>query len=175
MSIKKVLFNLKLKLATPTNRAKLIRDNSEVKIGENCEVFDNVSFGSEPYLIDIGNNVRISKNVIFTTHDGGFWVLRNMGFGSDIDKFGKIKIGNNVHIGMNTFILPGICIGDNVVIGAGAVVTKDIPSNSVVAGVPARVIQSVEAYYKKNMENLDYTKDLNREEKKQYLKKKYNL
>jgi acetyltransferase-like isoleucine patch superfamily enzyme len=50
-------------------------------------------------------------------------------------------IGKNCFIAVNSTILPGICIGDEVIVGAGAVVTKDVPSNSIVAGNPARVIR----------------------------------
>lgn len=58
--------------------------------------------------------------------------------------FGKIEIGDNVHIGWNTIIMPNVSIGNNCVIGAGAVVTKSIPDNSVAVGVPARVIESID-------------------------------
>lgn len=49
-----------------------------VKIGENCEIYSSASFGSEPYLIKIGNHVRINTGVKFVTHDGGVWVLRGI-------------------------------------------------------------------------------------------------
>ena len=54
-----------------------------------------------------------------------------------------IKIGNNVWIGGNVIVLPGVNIGDNVVIGAGSVVTKDIPANCVAVGNPCRVIRKI--------------------------------
>ena len=69
------------------------------------------------------------------------------------DYFGPISIGNNVFIGNNVIILPGVTVGDNVVIGAGAVVTKNIPSNSVCAGVPARVIKTIDEYADKLIKN----------------------
>jgi acetyltransferase-like isoleucine patch superfamily enzyme len=64
----------------------------------------------------------------------------------DLDVFGPITVGSNVFIGINAIIMPGVTIGDNVVIGSGAVVTRDIPSNSVAAGVPARVVRSLDEY-----------------------------
>lgn len=49
-----------------------------VEIGDNCSICASVSFGSEPYLIKVGNHVRLTENVKFITHDGGVWVLRKM-------------------------------------------------------------------------------------------------
>ena len=140
-----------------------------VHIGSNCEIYRTVQFGSEPYLITIGNNVRITSGVRLITHDGGLWVLRNMGLLPNADKFGRIKIGNNVHIGINTIIMPGVSIGNDVVIGCGAIVTKDIPNNCVVAGVPARVIETIDEYYEKVKDKCDFTKSYSAEEKKEYL------
>ena len=57
-----------------------------------------------------------------------------------------IHIGSNVWIGMNTVILAGVTIGDNVAIGAGSIVTKDIPANSIAAGVPCRVLREKPPY-----------------------------
>lgn len=65
--------------------------------------------------------------------------------------------------------MPGVSIGDNVVIGVNSVVTKDIPNNSVVAGVPAHVIETMEEYLQKNRKKFVYTKHLSLEEKRKYL------
>lgn len=164
-----------IRFSTPRKRAQILKKMNEVKIGDGCEVFDNVSFGSEPYLIEIGNRVRITKGVTFITHDGGVWVLRNNGMLKDADIFGRIKVGNNVHIGINSVIMPGVTIGDNVIIGVGAVVTKDIPSNSIAAGVPAKVIKSVDEYFEKHKSSVDLTKHMSFSEKKTYLLKKYEI
>lgn len=67
-----------------------------VSIGKNCEIYENVSFGSEPYLVSMGEHVRVTKGVQFITHDGGVWVLRKKYNKDNIDIFGKITIGNNV-------------------------------------------------------------------------------
>lgn len=129
-----------------------------VKIGSNCEIY-NCKWGSEPYLIEIGNHVQITDNVKFFTHGGG-WVLRDKYPKFDI--FGKIKIGNNVYIGNNSLIMPGVEIGNDVIIGAGSVVTKSIISNSIVVGNPARVIGTINDFenkYKKynlNTSGLDF-------------------
>lgn len=146
-----------------------------LRYGKNFDVASNVNFGSEPYLISIGNDVRISMNTQLITHDGGIWTLRKMGLLEDADCFGEIKIGNNVNIGMNVIILPGVKIGDNCVIGAGAVVTRNVPSNTIVAGIPARQIETIEEYYEKKKNVCDYTKHMNPKEKKKYLYAKYNI
>lgn len=88
------------------------------------------------------------------THDGGVWVLRDPKAGyddrfKDADRFGRIRIGNNVHIGTNAIIMPGVTIGDNVIVGCGAVVTHDVAANSIVGGVPARVIETLDEYAQK--------------------------
>lgn len=142
------------------------------KIGKNCEIYSSVVFGIEPYLIEIGNNVRLTQSVKFVTHDGGLWVLRNLYDDmKDADKFGKIIIEDNVHIGWNTVIMPGVTIGKNSIIGCGSVVTKSIPENSVAVGVPTKVIESIDEYYKKNKDRVVMTKHLSAREKKAFLLK----
>lgn len=145
---------------------------SEVIIGNNCEIYKNVDFGSEPYLIKKGNHLRITNGVRFITHDGGVWVFRE-NLHKNIDVFGPIIIGNNVHIGMNSIIMPGVKIGNNCVIGAGAIVTKNIPDDSIASGVPAKVIKSLAEYVKSSLLKSDDTKSLNNIDKKSYLLKKF--
>lgn len=142
-------------------------------IGSGCSVERDVVFGSEPYLISIGNNVRITFGVKFATHDGGMWTLRKCGLLENADVFGKIVVGDNTNIGWNAIILPGVKIGKNCVIGAGAVVTKDVPDNSVVAGCPAKVIETIDEYYEKAKGKCDFTKNMSWIDKKTYLMNKY--
>jgi acetyltransferase-like isoleucine patch superfamily enzyme len=101
-------------------------------------------FGTEPWLITLGNNVHIVSGCQFVNHDGGVLILRHLH--PDLELTKPIKVGNNVYLGINCLILPGVTIGDNVIVGAGSVVTRDIPANSVAAGVPARVIKTLDAY-----------------------------
>jgi acetyltransferase-like isoleucine patch superfamily enzyme len=146
-----------------------------VKIGNNCSIEKSVIFGSEPYLITIGNNVRITHGVKFITHDGGLWVARNLKLTDEnADLIAPIKVGNNVNIGWDAIIMPGITIGDNCVVGCNAVVTHDVPPNSIVAGVPARVIESIDEYVQKNQNRLMPIKHLGNEKKKEYLIKLYS-
>ena len=84
--------------------------------------------------------------VTFMTHDGAKWVLeQNADF--EGSKFGPIIIRDNSFIGVNAIIMPGVVIGPSSVVGAGAVVTKDVPPNTVYAGNPARFISTYEEYF----------------------------
>lgn len=110
--------------------------------------------GFRAYLIEIGDNVTITQNVFFSTHDGGVGLFRKKYPG--INVFGRIKIGNNVFIGSNTIFLPGVQVGDNVVIGSGSLISKDIPSNVVAIGRPAVPVKSIEDYEKQIIEKAVY-------------------
>ncbi len=104
-------------------------------------------------LISIGNNVWMASGVSFVTHDVTHFMLNGMQDGNRYqEKIGCIDIGDNVFIGADAKILYDVKIGDNVIIAAGAVVTKDVPSNSVVGGVPARVIGSFGDFVRKRRE-----------------------
>lgn len=169
-----VIQNIKYRLMSPEQKLDYYK-RLGVKMGENCSIVGKVDFGSEPYLIKLGNDVRISNNVSFVTHDGGVHVLRNLGLLENSDKFGTIEIKNNVFIGMNALIMPGVTIGNNCVIGAGSIVTKNIPDNCVYAGIPAKKIKSIDDYFNDNKLKVDFTKNLTRKQKKDYLLKKFNI
>ena len=72
---------------------------------------------------------------------------------------------------MNVIIMPNVKIGNNVIIGCGAVVTKNIQDNSVAVGVPAKVIETIDEYYEKKKNECDFTKKYSSKEKEQYLRK----
>lgn len=125
-----------------------------VSIGNNCKFISLPNWGSEPYLIYIGDHVELSNDVQFVTHDGGNWVIKGLNANpKTILTFKKIHIGNNVFIGAHSIILGGVNIGNNCVVGAGSIVTKDIPNNSVVCGVPARVVNDIFSYEEKLLVN----------------------
>lgn len=98
------------------------------------------------WLIEIKDNVTLANRVQILAHDDS--AEQYLGY----RKAGKVVIGNNVFIGAGSTILPGVTIGDNSIIGAGSIVNKDIPPNTVAAGVPVRIIKSL-AEYLKGMEN----------------------
>lgn len=113
-------------------------------IGENFFCYSDKAIDRNwSWLITIGNNVTISTDVRLLAHDSSTY------FVGAHTKVGRISIGDNVFIGANTIVLPGTKIGNNVIVGCGSIVTRDIPSNSVVAGNPARIICSFEEYRSK--------------------------
>lgn len=107
-----------------------IGDNSG--IGINCEIYGSVT---------IGNDVMMGPEVIIYTsghrHDRTDIPMRDQGS----SKVEPVTIGNDVWIGRRAMIMPGVTVGDGVIIGAGAVVTKDIPDYCIVGGVPAKVLK----------------------------------
>lgn len=91
-----------------------------VKVGKGSNFVSMPSFGSEPWIVSIGEHTNISSNVSFVTHDGGRWVLDHL-YPSEAPfyKIGKIHVGNNCFVGMNVIIMPNVRISDNCVIGGG--------------------------------------------------------
>lgn len=105
------------------------------KIGKKTFIGQNVYFDSLMIQnIEIGEHCLITQNTSILVH---FYDLnRNY-------TFGKVHIGNNVFIGMNSVICKPVSIGDNTIIGAGSIINKDIPANSFAAGVPVKVIKEI--------------------------------
>lgn len=144
-------FNFAIANLSDETKREYLRKNG-CKIGDKTRFVGNCAgIGSEPYLIEIGDDCLISDHVNFHTHDGGVSVLNSMGFFTKPhDKIARIKVGNNCFLGSRSTIMMGVTIGDNCIIGADSVVTKDIPANSVAAGMPAKVICTIDEYYHKN-------------------------
>ena len=109
-----------------------------VQIGRNTMISLGAKIDSHRRKVRIGDNFYITYGWIILSHDGAARQMR-----ADDDGAGAVIIGNNVFIGVNACILRNVRIGDNRVIGAGAVATADIPANSLVAGNPAKVIRSI--------------------------------
>jgi acetyltransferase-like isoleucine patch superfamily enzyme len=120
-----------------------------LRIGRDYKIAGIPRFGEEPYLITIGNHVGISEDVEFLTHDGSMWLFRQRTEFLNLQRFGRIEIGDDVFIGARSIVMPGVRIGSNSVVGAGSIVTRSVPPNSVVAGAPARYICSVDDFLAK--------------------------
>lgn len=140
--------------------------NKGIQIGEGNYIYPgNVLIDvSRPSLVKIGSNCFMNQHFTLLTHD---WVTKVfLGSGRQfINSSGRVTIGNNVSFGQNVMVLKGVTIGDNCFIGAGSIVTKDIPANSVATGVPCRVIMTLEEYYLKRLqkseeEALDYARSI---------------
>ncbi len=149
--LKKILKKLlRGKKATSKDFVKYLRKKN-VRIGENVNIYDPQSVfidSTRPCLLEIGNNVQITRGVTILTHGYDWSVIKGV-YGEICGSAGKVKIGNNVFIGMQSTILKGVTVGNNVIIGANSLVNKDVPDNVVVAGNPAKVIMTLEEYYKK--------------------------
>jgi len=117
-------------------------------IGDGCRFSGLPEFGSEPFLISIGRNVRFSSCVVMITHDGGIQVFQTLNperYGK-VHKFGRIDIRDNCVIGWGVIILPGVTIGPDCVIAAGSVVTRSVPPGVLAAGNPAKPVMTVQQY-----------------------------
>lgn len=145
--------------------------NRGIRIGERCKIYDPKTTMidlTRPWMIEIGDDVKITNNVIILTHGFDWSVMKGV-YGDVLGSSGKVTIGNNVFIGMNSVILKGVTIGNNVIIGASSLVNKDIPDNSVVAGNPARVIMTLDEYHEKRQRLQEAeAKELVREYRKVY-------
>ncbi|MBF0119506.1 MAG: acyltransferase [Desulfobacterales bacterium] len=116
-----------------------------VKIGKNSVIiYPSYIDGRLPYLLEVGDNVVMSQNLTILTHDA------TSAFAGDLIKIGRVRILDHSFIGANTTILCNISIGPNSIVGAGSVVSKDIPPDTVYSGNPARFICTVEQFIAKH-------------------------
>lgn len=146
-----------------------------VTIGSDCWLIATgvATWGSEPYLITLGNRVLVAAGVRFVTHDGAVWPLRRRY--PDIDLCGPIVLGDDVFIGINSILLPNVTVGAESAIGAGTVVNRSIPPRSIVAGVPGRVLCTIDEYYEKHREDLVNLKGLSPPERQQRLLRRLDV
>ena len=149
-----------------------------VIIGDDCSIYapnKTLIDVQYPWMIKIGSHVRITEGVKILTHDYSWSVLKMIDAsnlrGAILGASGKIEIGDNVFIGMNSIITRNVKIGDNVIIGVGSIVTKDCESDSVYCGCPAKKIMDIYEFYKKRKSlQIEEAKSLAVEYNKRYHK-----
>lgn len=171
MSIKRILKKLLLGHKESSEEYIKFLRKKGAKIGENCYIFcpkDTNIDTSNAYLLEIGNDVKITGPTTILMHDYSTCVINRL----DKKIYGKqrkVKIGNNIFLGWGCTILCGTEIGDNTIIGAGAVVSGKLEKNSVYAGNPAKKICTIEDYKKKVTEKqLEDAKNIYTEYKSRY-------
>lgn len=153
--IKKTIFGKRASSDAYINHLR----NIGVKIGNDVTIYvptKTLIDEQYPWMITIGNHVRITEGVKILTHDYSWSVLKLLNLNNEsgviLGASGKVTIGDNVFIGMNSIILRNVTIGDNVIIGSGSVVTKDCDSGYVYAGNPAKKIMKINEFFEKRKE-----------------------
>ncbi|HHT23877.1 MAG TPA: acyltransferase [Bacteroidales bacterium] len=136
--MKKIIKNFIRKLRGKINIKEL--EKRGLKVGKNLIVNDNCFIDpSHCWLITIGDDVILGDGVKIYSHDGS---TRNLNY----TKIACTTIGNRVYVSPNVVIMPGVTIGNDVIIGIGSIVFDDIPDNSVAMGNPAKVLCSLDMY-----------------------------
>ncbi len=110
-----------------------------VTVGKNTMISFRAKIDVRRARITIGDNCHITYGCVIISHDGAASQM-----GAADDGHGEVVIGNNVFIGVNSVVLRNDHIGDNSIIGAGVVVTRDIPPNVIASGNPARIVRTLD-------------------------------
>lgn len=141
------------------------------QIGEGCSLVAAACgmLGTEPTLVTLGNRVVVSLDVLFITHDGGVWVIRDEV--GPMDVFGESTSGMAHSSEHAPSCCPGSRSGVVSVVGAGAVVTRSVPDDVVVAGCPARIVSTTEEYRERLRPDFHATGGLPIGTKHEYLRK----
>ena len=139
--IKKILFFTRGG-RSPAQEELLYLQKHGLQLGKHVDIFSQYPFDANyPGLISVGDYVTIAANVKILAHDASMGYVTN-----GACKIGIVEIGSHVFIGANSIILPNTRIGDYAIIGAGSVVTGDVPAGTVYAGNPARFIKTTEEF-----------------------------
>ena len=139
-------------LPSSSLRVKYIKKHQIFDAVGNDFFFQPRKLPADPKFIRFHNNIAVAADVTFVNHDVIYMVLRNLDKRQNYEHTGCIEVMDNVFIGLGTIILPDVRIGPNAIIAAGSVITKDVPPNTVVGGVPAKVIGKFSTVEKKRLE-----------------------
>ena len=148
--IRKFIFKYFERFTGPYFFSEILRDEG-FKIGKGTIFYAPKTMNIDrerPWMLTIGDYCKITSGVTILTHDYSRSVLRRK-YGEFVGEAGVTEIGDNVFIGMNSIILMGAHIGSNSIIGAGRVVKGTYPDDVVIAGNPAKVVCSLDEYYRK--------------------------
>lgn len=115
-----------------------------MKVGERCRLY-SLEVASEAELVELGNDVIVSGEVMFVTHDGAVFTA-GARFPDVNGHYGRIRIGDGCFIGMRAVIMPGVELGENCIVACGAIVMDSFAPNSVIAGNPASFVCSTSMY-----------------------------
>lgn len=124
------------------NRDTIVQtgDGGSVRIGEDSHIQPRCQLSAYLAPIGLGRNVQVAPNCAFYSYDHGTDPDVTMQ-DQPLRTRGPISVGDDVWFGVGSIVLSGVTIGDGAVIGAGAVVTQDLPENGIAVGVPARVVR----------------------------------
>jgi acetyltransferase-like isoleucine patch superfamily enzyme len=149
-----IFFRFFRKLERVSNRRLAVANG--LALGKNTILVGKQQFGTEPFLVSIGEECLITDGVRFITHDGSIQVPliqrgeKIMDVYSKKSTFSSIEVKNNVFLGVGAIILPGTIVGNNSIVAAGSIVKGVFPDDVVIAGNPAKVLCSIDEYFKKN-------------------------
>lgn len=147
-AIKRTLKRLVFRLRADYTTEDLI--DMGLRVGKNfIRMHGTILDPSHCWLITIGNNVTLAPRVHILAHDAS--TCHHLGYA----RIGRVNIGDNVFIGADTVVLPGVSIGSNSVVGANSTVTKSIPANVVAAGNPAKIVCSIDEYINRNKARME--------------------
>ena len=128
-----------------------------VRVGRDCRIITR-DLGSEPWMIRVGDRVTIANNVSILTHDGSTGLIRDSK--GRRFRYARVEIGDDVFIGVQCVILPGVRIGTRVIVAAGSIVTSSVPDGVIVAGNPARVIGKFSDYERRILQTCHASEDM---------------
>lgn len=161
--MKKIIFSLIERYKTSKMSGVQYARYKGVEVGADCRVLTRL-FGSEPWLIKIGRKVTVAPGVQFITHDGSTWLFSDEKGRRQLYRL--IEIGDEVFVGSGSIVMPGVKISSNVIVAAGSVVVKSVPSGTIIGGNPAKIIGDYYDYKERVLANYISNSDIDFNEDK---------